>query len=187
MAETTLTNKVRNPRNLSQWMDIWTATVNENNSYVISPSGNWNISADNLGQIPVNKISSVTFQNNVDGTEKNYTTTNVTITSEPVDDNLGLSGGVALTNADGSISERPFDNNLDSYLSGKGTFVSLPSYSLIGATDTSNVKIILNKNNEAVSNIIINGSGKITTTYNSNTKTVTITVGSLGDADNTEY
>lgn len=27
----------------------------------------------------------------------------------------------------------------------------------------------------------------ITSTYNSNTKTVTITVGSLGDADNTEY
>lgn len=190
MAETTLTNKVRNPRNLSQWMDIWTATVDENNSYVINPSRNWNISADNLsqipadklGQIPVNKISSVNFQDNVEGTEKNYTTTNVTITSEPIDDNLGLNGGVALTNTDGSISERPFNKDSNSYLSGEGTFVSLPSYSLTGATDASNVKLTLNKNNEAIldSNIIINGSGKITTTYNNNTITLNLAENSVG-------
>lgn len=190
MAETTLTNKVRNPRNLSQWMDIWTATVDENNSYVINPSRNWNISADNLsqipadklGQIPVNKISSVNFQDNVEGTEKNYTTTNVTITSEPIDDNLGLSGGVALTNTDGSISERPFNNDSNSYLNGTGTFVSLPSYSLTGATDASNVKLTLNKNNEAISdsNIIINGSGKITTTYNNNTIMLNLAENSVG-------
>lgn len=188
MAETTLTNKVRNPRNLSQWMDIWTATVDENNSYVINPSRNWNISADNLGQIPadklgqipVDKISPVNFQDNVEGTEKNYTTTNVTITSEPTSDNLGLSGGVALTNTDGSISERPFDNDSNSYLSGTGTFVSLPSYSLTGAADSSNVKLTLNKDTDAVSNIIINGSGKITTTYSNTTITLNLAKNSVG-------
>lgn len=183
MADTTLTNKVRNPRDLNQWMDIWTATVKDDKSYIISPSGNWNISADNLGQIPVNKISPVNFQDNIEGTEKNYTTTNVTITSEPVDDNLGLSGGVALTKTDGSINERPFDNKLDSYLNGKGEFVSLPSYSLTGATDTSNtsnVKVTLNKNNEVASDIIINGSGKITTTYNSNIITLNLAQNSIG-------
>lgn len=188
MAETTLTNKVRNPRNLSQWMDIWTATVDENNSYVINPSRNWNISADNLGQIPadklgqipVDKISPVNFQDNVEGTEKNYTTTNVTITSEPTNDNLGLSGGVALTKKDGSITERPFDDKLDSYLSGKGTFVSLPSYSLTGAADSSNVKLTLNKDTDAVSNIIINGNGKITTTYSNTTITLNLAKNSVG-------
>ena len=193
----TLTHKVRNPQNLDKWLDIWTATTIETvdgddiiYNYKITPSANWNISADNLsqipadklGQIPVNKISSVNFQNNIGGTEKNYTTTNVTITSEPVDDNLGLRGGVALTKTDGSISERPFDNESDSYLNGKGTFISLPSYSLTGATDASNVKLTLNKNNEAISdsNIIINGSGKITTTYNNSTITLDLAQNSVG-------
>lgn len=205
MAETktaTLTHKVRNPQDLDTWLNIWEAKVSanydENNNrsgevITITPSTNWNISADNLGQIPANKlgqipvdkISSVNFQDNVEGTEKNYTTTNVTITSEPTSDNLGLNGGVALTNKDGSITERPFDSNSDSYLSGEGKFVSLPSYSLTGATDTSNisnVKIILNKNNEAISNsnIIINGSGKITTTYNNNTITLNLAKDSVG-------
>jgi len=188
MADTTLTNKVRNPRDLNQWMNIWTATVKDDMSYIISPSENWNISADNLGQIPadklgqipVDKISPVNFQDNVEGTEKNYTTTNVTITTEPTSDNLGLSGGVALTKTDGSISEKPFDNESDSYLNGKGEFVSLPKYSLIGAKDDSNVKLALNKDTNAVSNIIINGSGKITTTYSNTTITLNLAKNSVG-------
>ena len=40
MADTTLTNKVRNPRDLNQWMNIWTATVKDDMSYIISPSEN---------------------------------------------------------------------------------------------------------------------------------------------------
>lgn len=70
MAETitktaTLTHKVRNPQDLGSWLDIWTATVSanfsENNArtnetIVITPSNNWQITADKLGTIPVTKI-----------------------------------------------------------------------------------------------------------------------------------
>lgn len=45
-----LNNKVRNPRDLSQWLDIWSADItnnkdNETNNYIytIIPSTNWKI------------------------------------------------------------------------------------------------------------------------------------------------
>lgn len=189
----TLTHKVRNPQNLDKWLDIWTATAIKTvdgddiiYNYEITPSANWNISANNLGNIPVNKVVPINFYN--DEEQKNYTITNVTVTSEPTNDDLGLIGNtVAIINKDGSLKESigQFDNSETSYLSGQGTFISLPSYSLTGATDTSNtsnVKIILNKNNEAVSDsdIIINGSGKITTTYNNSTITLDLAQNSIG-------
>ena len=192
MAETktaTLTHKVRNPQNLDEWLNIWTATaittVDGNNTiynYEITPSANWNISADNLGEIPVNKVTPTNFYNNEE--QKNYTITNVTITSEPTNNDLGLTGNtVAIINEDGSLKESSgqFDDSETSYFNGKGKFVALPSYSLTGAVDnTSDVKVTLNKDTNAVSNIIINGSGKITTTYDNNTITLNLAENSVG-------
>lgn len=49
-----LTHKLRNPKDLSQWLDIWTADVTENNivpgeyTYTINPSQNWKIPVTNL-------------------------------------------------------------------------------------------------------------------------------------------
>lgn len=46
---TKLNNKVRNPKDLSQWLDIWSANItnkdNETNKYkyTIIPSTNWKI------------------------------------------------------------------------------------------------------------------------------------------------
>lgn len=133
MADTTLTHKLRNPKSYNQWMDIWTATVHDPESqgaspkYEITPSENWKISPNVLDEIPVNKIESVTSTETIGGETKNYTTTNVTIKSEPVNDTLGLNGNsIAITNTDGSIKEGAQINssNNTKVLDGTGNWVA---------------------------------------------------------------
>ena len=54
MADTTLTHKVRNPKKLTNWLTIWTATVanaTDENAYTITPSQNWNIPVTNINGI----------------------------------------------------------------------------------------------------------------------------------------
>ena len=48
MAKTTLTHKLRNPKDYNSWMDIWVATVNDDNDYVITPSNRWQFSVKNF-------------------------------------------------------------------------------------------------------------------------------------------
>ena len=49
MANTILNNKVRNPKDLSKWLDIWTANIADKNNqtneyeYIIIPSSKWKI------------------------------------------------------------------------------------------------------------------------------------------------
>lgn len=191
MADVKLTHKLRNPKSYNKWMDIWTATVHDPESqgaspkYEIKPSDNWKISPDVLDNIPVDKIKSVNSTETIGETEKNYTTTNVTIKSEPVNNTLGLNGNsIAITNTNGSIREgaqiNPSTGNEELYLSEKGTFIALPPYFLTGVKDNSNVKIILNKNTTEVSDIIVNGSGKITTTFNDNIIKLNLAENSVG-------
>lgn len=135
MADVQLTHKLRNPKSYNDWMNIWTATVHQNpNEYEITPSKNWKISSDILDKIPVDKIESIDFTETVDGEEKNYTTTNVTIKSEPVDETLGLNGNsIAITNADGSISEgAKIDSEGDptKFLNEKGEWTTEHTYDL---------------------------------------------------------
>lgn len=39
---TTLTHKIRNPKQLQNWLELWTANVDDENNYTIIPSENWN-------------------------------------------------------------------------------------------------------------------------------------------------
>ena len=41
MANTQLENKVRNPKNLNEWLDIWSAEIVDGNNYTITPSFHW--------------------------------------------------------------------------------------------------------------------------------------------------
>lgn len=41
MANTQLNNKVRNPKDLSKWLDIWNIDIVDNNNYTITPSSHW--------------------------------------------------------------------------------------------------------------------------------------------------
>ena len=106
--EATLTHKVRNPQDLSSWLDIWTATVSadfgENNArtnetIVITPSNNWQITADKLGTIPVTQIA--------DTNDKH----NVTI-SRPIESNV-----LTKTDGNGNLVAGPTISTSDEYAS----------------------------------------------------------------------
>ena len=43
MATTTLTHKIRNPKQLSNWLELWTANIEDANNYIITPSDNWDL------------------------------------------------------------------------------------------------------------------------------------------------
>lgn len=44
MANTQLNNKVRNPKNLSEWLDIYNIDITDGNNYTITPSSHWDFS-----------------------------------------------------------------------------------------------------------------------------------------------
>lgn len=69
---TTLTHKVRNPKNLETWLNIWTANITDDQNYTITPSEKWNIPSARLTgnlpntiEIPVNQIVDTTTVHNV--------------------------------------------------------------------------------------------------------------------------
>lgn len=68
MAKTTLTHKLRNPKDYNSWMDIWTATVSndDSNNYTITPSKKWKFSIENLTDlhIPSYRLRSELDNNN---------------------------------------------------------------------------------------------------------------------------
>ena len=41
MANTKLENKVRNPKNLNKWLDIWSADITNDTNYTLIPSSHW--------------------------------------------------------------------------------------------------------------------------------------------------
>ena len=43
MATTTLTHKIRNPKQLSNWLELWTANIEDVDNYIITPSDNWDL------------------------------------------------------------------------------------------------------------------------------------------------
>lgn len=153
MAETTLTHKLRNPKSYNNWMDIWTATVQDGNTYEITPSPNWKISVNNLDNIPVNKIESFT------DTTRNpqLTTHNVTIT-DPGGNEYPEGSHIAITNQDGSISEwakirSPASSN--QFLNEQGQWITPthPNYTLeIGnSSNLKKVPIFLKKDDNITS------------------------------------
>lgn len=93
MSQAKLTHKVRNPKagQENSWINIWTATVDNNNNYTITPSDNWRFSVNKLTDLVVpfynlnsesEKIGSDTETNNLksisiklqedDNSDRNY-------------------------------------------------------------------------------------------------------------------
>lgn len=129
MAETTLTHKLRNPKSYNDWMDIWTATVQDGNTYTITPSSKWKISADNLNNIPVNKIES-----SIDTSQGSESTIhNVTITN-PAGDHI------AITDSNGTIKEgaeiKKITGDENQFLNQKGEWTPL-KYKIITSLDNT--------------------------------------------------
>jgi len=54
MSNTQLTRKIRNPKNLATWLDVWTADIINENNYTITPSNKWVIPLPILegGELP---------------------------------------------------------------------------------------------------------------------------------------
>lgn len=147
-----VTNKIRNPKTWT-WMDIWSAEATDENNYTITPSSKWKISADNLLNIPVNKIDDNNYSdsNNVQQTQKNVTIT--TPTDEPLEGRH-----IAITNQDGSISEWAkirSSASSNQFLNEQGQWITPthPNYTLeIGNSNNSKkVPIFLKKDDNITS------------------------------------
>ena len=93
MGNTTLTHKLRNPKDLSKWLDIWTADVTDANNYTIAPSEHW--------EIPANQITDYIYT--PEATQDNPNPDSITEKNTTIENPEG--NHIAITNSDGSISE----------------------------------------------------------------------------------
>lgn len=98
MANTQLTHKVRNPKNLENWLTIWNADIENGTTYTITPSNNW--------KVPVSLINWTT-----EGSDITALPSNVTISvTQVIGDNIkgsGTSGYIATFNDTNSITNGP--------------------------------------------------------------------------------
>jgi len=141
-------HKIRNPKDLRQWLELWTADVTSGTSYIITPSNSW--------QIPVSRI----IQDN--------TTVNVTTTSSTGSTNhiavFGSNSG-ELTNGP-ALDGTPESNR---FLRSDGSWTDITGYQYdlnVGTASSNSTDIYLrfkeNSNNSG--NFINKDSIKIETT-----------------------
>ncbi len=95
MGNTTLTHKLRNPKDLSKWLDIWTADVTDADNYTIAPSEHW--------EIPANQITDYIYT--PEATQDNPNPDPITEKNTTIENPEG--NHIAITSNDGSISEGP--------------------------------------------------------------------------------
>ena len=98
MANTQLTHKVRNPKNLENWLTIWNADVEDGTTYTIIPSNNW--------KVPVSLINWTT-----EGSTTPTLPSNVTVSVDQVTgDNIigsGTKGHIATFDGANSVTNGP--------------------------------------------------------------------------------
>lgn len=98
MANTQLNHKVRNPKDLSKWMTIWSADITNGTTYTITPSSNW--------KVPISLIDWSTA-----GSDTTTLPSNVRIPVSQVTGNnvtgSGTSGYIATFNGANSIANGP--------------------------------------------------------------------------------
>ena len=137
--DVTLTHKIRNPKDVSQWIEDWTATVhkdeNDNITYKIQPSENW--------KIPVNQIiDSDSGMKVVDTENEIYDFQNNEIPYENKlaifkDHNTIISSPTTFNYSNGSINK---------FLNEKGEWIQLKSDSGIKITNNNNIFTIEHEN-----------------------------------------
>lgn len=190
-----VTNKIRNPKTWT-WMDIWSAEAIDGNNYTITPSQNWKISADNLLNIPVNKIESFTDTSG----NPQLTTHNVTIT-DPDGNEYPQGNHIAITTDKGNITEgaeikNTGEGDTNKFLNQEGRWTSPthPEYSLNVAlpgnldtmTGATTVPIVLKKDNVAISNSGFNLKAQERDPIRFNIDTNDITISILPNDANTD-
>lgn len=145
MAETQLTHKLRNPKSYNDWMNIWTSHINDDKTYKIYPSSNW--------EIPINQLVSKT-----ENGENTSFSSSIHISVNQIDDTDSIHNV--------TIS-KPITENTIAKIDGNGNLVSGPT---INATATTK---FLNENGQWVENgytLSSNGTTiKLTKSDNSNT------------------
>lgn len=167
MGNTTLTHKLRNPKDLSKWLDIWTADVANANNYTITPSEHW--------EIPANQIIDHSYT--PEPTQDNPNPDPITEKNTTIENPEG--GHIAITNSDGSIREGaaidPENGSSTKFLNEKGNWVyddnyllRTQSFSLEGETLGGALLFSTMRNNQTVTSnsipIIGASDGPIVTT-----------------------
>lgn len=126
---TQLIRKVRNPKFLSNWLEVWTAKIEDTDNYTISPSSHWkfpidqivddegnNISWDNVFEdLPIMTQENAGIAKAGTGLSMNGPTVNVAINTENAKDifseNFPLSAINSNTTVVGSLDEHNPDPN----------------------------------------------------------------------------
>lgn len=126
---TQLIRKVRNPKFLSNWLEVWTAKIEDTDNYTISPSSHWkfpidqivdnegnNISWDNVFEdLPIMTQENAGIAKAGTGLSMNDSTVNVAINTENAKDifseNFPLSAINSNTTVVGSLDEHSPDPN----------------------------------------------------------------------------
>lgn len=149
MAETQLTHKLRNPKSYNDWMNIWTSHINDDKTYKIYPSSNW--------EIPINQLVSKT-ENGENTSLPKAVIDKIYIPVNQIEDTDSIHNV--------TIS-KPITENTIAKIDGNGNLVSGPT---INATATTK---FLNENGQWVENgytLSSNGTTvKLTKSDNSNT------------------
>ena len=98
MANTQLNHKVRNPKDLSKWLTIWSADITNGTTYTITPSNNWSV--------PISLIDWTT-----EGSDTTTLPSNVRVPVSQVTGNniagSGTSGYIATFNGTNSVTNGP--------------------------------------------------------------------------------
>lgn len=129
ISPTKLIRKVRNPKFLSNWLEVWTAKIEDTDNYTISPSSHWkfpidqivddegnNISWDNVFEdLPIMTQENAGIAKAGTGLSMNDSTVNVAINTENAKDifseNFPLSVINSNTTVVGSLDEHNPDPN----------------------------------------------------------------------------
>lgn len=169
-----ITHKIRNPKHLGKWLDIWTASVTSGTSYIITPSNKW--------QIPVSRIIQ-------DNTIVNVTTTSSTGSTNHIavfGSNSGeLTNGPELT---------PGQSESNRFLRSDGSWIDITGYQYdlnvgTASSNSTNIYLRFKENSNNSGNFINKDSIKIQTTNpiklstDTSTQKVSLTLDKLTNSD----
>lgn len=166
---TKLTHKVRNPKKLDTWLDIWTAdniTVNDNTiNYTITPSNKWKIpiaqlSEANNGLIPIDYINNgeniVTTTNDPENTTSGLAYFNSYNEVKAIDADRGLS--LETKNNKTTIGHKSNNIEVITTSTASGPSVTIPSFSYDDYGHiTKKDSITYTVNNLTINNLSKNG------------------------------
>lgn len=160
MANTQLNHKVRNPKDLSKWLTIWSADITNSTTYTITPSNNWSV--------PVSLIDWTT-----EGSDTTTLPSNIRVSVDQITGNnitgSGTSGYIVTFNGTNSVTNGPqikSNGSATKFLNEKGQWTT---------AITAGSKLTLGSDGKTLSHAEIDGgAGIIGSNSNTNGSTITI-------------